>query len=207
VYVSDELRLVYLAQPRTASRAVARLLQSRFGATLVKCPGSPYGPGHHSADPEKCAEYQERGYRVVTAVRNHWDLLVSWWFCNARQPAWPEFVQYWLNGPNNRWAIPHRFYHYLQPMADTIMRYETLRSDLMMVTGKQVNLPIMGASPRGHYSHYYTPELAQQVGEWCRDEIERYGYAYETEHDCGPACTNPRHDLGGLHHPEVVPSA
>ena len=171
MYVSDKLRLVYLAQPRTASRAVARLLQSRFGAELVNCPGSIYGAGHHSADAELCSEYQERGYRVCTVVRNHWDAVVSWWFCNARTPSWPGFIDYWLSGQSQRWTEPHRLYSYLQPMADTILRYETLAADLARVTGKGVNLSVMGKSPRAHYSHYYSPETAELILEHYEEEI------------------------------------
>jgi hypothetical protein len=206
VYVSDQLRLVYLAQPRTASRAVARLLQERFGADLIDCQGSPYGAKHHGADAELCAQYQERGYRVVTAVRNHWDAIVSWWFCNARSPVWPSFIDYWLAGQSQRWAEPHQLYYYLQPMADTIWRYETLRQDMERTIGKRLNLPVAGASPRGHYSHYYTPETAELILEHYEEEISLYGYSHETDHDCGPACSSPRNDYGRLHHPKVVPA-
>lgn len=206
MYVSDEFRLVYLAQPRTASRAVAHLLTTQFGAVDTPTQGSLFGAGHHSAGAEYVQQYRDKGYLTFTVVRNHWDIIVSWWFNNNRSPDWSEWLDYWLYANTNRWKRPHQLYWFMQPMADQVLRYETLQDDLSELLRTQITIPEMGLSPRSHYSHYYTPETAAVVRAHYWQEIEHYGYSYESEHDCHGICDNPRHDLGG-HGRRVVVNA
>jgi len=206
MYVSDEYRLVYLAQPRTASRAVAHLLKTQFGAEEVSCQGSQFGAGHHSAGVEYTVKYQRRGYTVFTVVRNHWDAVVSWWYNNqggvargapnaaAQKKSWDNWLDYWCRDEQtNRWTGPGQLFGYLPPMADRVIRYENLEAELSKLIGQPVEIPQMGRSPRVHYSHYFSAEEREQVGDYYAAEIELYGYGFESGHDCEALCSNHRH--------------
>jgi hypothetical protein len=200
MYVSDEFRLVFLAQPRTASRAVAKLLTEQFGAVDTPTQGSEFGAGHHSAGIEYTLKYQRRGYTVFTVVRNHWDVIISWWYNNNCSPPWEDWLDYWCRDEQtNRWTAPGQLFHHHPPMADLVIRYESLETELSELIGQPVEIPQIGLSPRVHYSHYYNAGEREQVGDYYAAEIELYGYGFESDHDCESLCSNPQHQPQWMH--------
>ena len=191
MYVCDLHRLVFLAQPRTASRAVAQWLCNEMGARKHRPTTgvSPVFLSHHGMDPIALEQFRDQGYRIVTHVRNHWDVLVSWWYADDQSKPFDKHIASWL-GPR-LWAQPHRLYWKLQPVADVVIKWEELDQAWSDLLGEPVSIPIFDASPRKKpYADEYTPELAQQVGEWYKDEIDLYGYSFapatHTETENGP---------------------
>jgi hypothetical protein len=134
------------------------------------------------------ASLKARGYTVAATVRNHWDHLVSWW-CHNPQGFGKECLGHfdlWVfrfATQGNAYHAPHdRFGRYTE-WADVVLRYETLKDDLERLLGESVRLNRIGESDRKPYQHYFSRELAEFVGWWWEDEIERYGYTFEDPSD------------------------
>jgi hypothetical protein len=183
MYVLDDPKLVYLAQPRCASRAIAHYMKE-LGARS-------YGT-HHEADLETLTEYRDRGYRVFTVARNHWDMVASWWCINRGKhqtngvegftwdPPWDEFYISWPTdlAIRNHYEKPHRMYWLYQGLADIVIRYEWLQGGLDMLFGYEVELPLMGASTRTPYREQFTAEQRDFIGAWYAKEIQDYDYEF-----------------------------
>jgi len=168
-----EQKLIFLAQPRTGSHAVAEWLCGR-GAMMVG--------KHHEFDRAKLAALRQDGWRSFSVVRNHWDALVSWWYMHrARRSAadFESFVRWWVN--EQTYLRPHRLYWNYQPVSDEVLRYEALDAEMSALVGEDVTLPRMNVTAtRYPYLRYYErhPGLAEFVAEWFAEEIEQYGYEF-----------------------------
>jgi hypothetical protein len=189
VYVLNEPKLIFLAQPRTASQATAELL-CQLGAT-------PEGT-HHEIDLNRIHYLRQRGFIAFSTVRNHWDALVSWWyFYRARRFA--ATFESWLD-----WAIVKNGHSYFRPgriywnqpeYADTVLRFETIDRDLELLLPGYV-LPRKNVTAQRHpYQIYYTPTTRDIVGGAYRDEIEKYGYEFEGEPLAGLSLEEQRTEL------------
>jgi hypothetical protein len=184
LYISRDLKLVFLASPRTGSRSVSHYLETVHGA-------DPWGKrtrrqGHHSTDEKMLAALRAKGYTVAATVRNHWDHLVSWFThtdkgfgkeCVGRFDLW--VFRFATQG--NAYHKGHDRFGRFTEHADVILRYENLESDLAELVGTKAKLTRIGYTPREPYQSYFTPEVAEFVGMWWRDEIERYGYTFEDQ--------------------------
>jgi len=181
MYVCPEIKLVYLAQPRAASRAIAAFLQSVAVTERVV--------NHHYIDLDMVERYRADGWRVVTIVRNHFDAIVSWWH---HSPYWfnpPKgmntfdlFVTEFATNRNNEYVVPHRLYWQYQPIATHIVRYENLWSEFSAATGLQPGererSVYVGQSDRKPYRDYYDAASRKFVEDFYAEELERYGYVF-----------------------------
>lgn len=192
MYYHPEKKLVFLAQPHTASHSVAyALLKHGFrlgnpGVTLVN--GEIRRPYHHAdlsigghVTPEN-----RKDWMVFSTVRNHFDLVLSraWkfagfdpdvnWdkaeslFAQAMSPCW------WLNGSG-------LLFGKFRPDSDVLLRYESLDKDLEEVAG-QMTLPEIHKNPaRGGrpYQEFYRPATRRMVEDRYGDEIEELGYSFD----------------------------
>jgi len=181
VYICPELRLIYLAQPRTASRACSQFLQAQ---TPLRRTG-----GHHDMDLAELRFRRRDGWKVVTTVRNHWDIIVSWWHHNPRWFNPPQgtndfglYAREFTRSRDNHYVRAHRMYWEFQPEATDIVRYESLWDDLARVTGlpvtDQERQHFIGKSDRKPYREYYDAETREFIGEYYATEIEEYGYTF-----------------------------
>ena len=185
MYVCHNLRLVYLAVPRTASRSIAQYLTERHNAVPE---GKNHMPGgHHGINVPVLEQCQADGYRVVSVVRNPWDYMVSWWHHGQhwlKTNGWSEYLRVWPVSEKNRYHLNGRpFLRWTQVSTD-IIRYEELLPGLEEILGEVVQLPRKGISDdRKPYHTYYNEEDRQFIADWYAPEIEEYGYRFEGEVD------------------------
>lgn len=191
MFISPSERRVFLVAPKTGSTAVRRYLKPRgfYPAKVTgQIPDLRVGgnPNHWRLSAVAPAEWQ-----VAVTVRNHWDALVSWWaytYHNRGQQKFDErFVKRLMTDPVHRdwfWPDPHRLWGAYTDHAGTILRHETLESDLSDWLGQPVDLTRanVSAERRGrHYAEFYDADLRDFVHDWFRDEIEQYGYTFKAE--------------------------
>lgn len=185
MYVCEDIRCVYLAQPRTASRSVVHFLQANtvLARDSIKA-------HHHAMDPVLVDRYKREGWKIITAVRNHFDIIVSFyhhaphWFSRPKQEAtFANYVtDFAMRTDINKYAIDHRLFYKYQPVATHILRYETLWRDLGEATGLNTEpgrRPLVGVSKdRKPYRDYYDADSRRFVEQWYKAELEEYGYAF-----------------------------
>ena len=172
--ISHKLGMVYLASPKTASKATRQLLVEDFGFEKRD--------GHH--DP--LIEHPGPDWLVFTAIRNHWDAWVSWFFFSGARGlpfgvAWIErfMERHWKYFPvaGEMWGLHAQ-------TADRIMRFETIEQDLAGVLRQPIVLPKVNlgaartATKKQHYSSHYDEATREFVAARWKHEIERYGYTY-----------------------------
>lgn len=172
--ICEEKGLVYLAHPKTASKATRQYLLEL--PEWEKIPG-----GHHDNHAPR------PGYLTFTVIRNHWDAWVSWYWYSPVQgrgvfnAAWIDrFAEahpaYLLLAPDRMWALHEN--------ADRLLRFERIEQDLADVLQHPVVLPRVNigaarvASKKRHYSEFYDDETREYVGTRFHREIMEYGYTY-----------------------------
>jgi hypothetical protein len=178
MYVDHEAGIVFLAQPRTGSRAIKDWISNRNGVDLI-------GP-HHSVDPAFLKVLQSEGYRSFSVVRNHWDIVVSFYYLNRLHGNREEFHAWitrfvhrdgWVDHGGEKGSF--RIFWKLRPYSDELLRYEHgLAERRSKLYGEPVVLPSIGISDRKPYRDYYTEALRQYVADWFADEIATLGYEF-----------------------------
>jgi hypothetical protein len=67
-------------------------------------------------------------------------------------------------------------------LVDFVGKFENMAADFALVSarifGDQRQLPNLNASAHQNYREYYTPALAQMVGERFKNDIEAFGFAF-----------------------------
>ena len=66
---------------------------------------------------------------------------------------------------------------------DYIIKYETINEDfnyVKSVLGLDAELPHLNASKRAGYQSYYDNETRKIVAEWFREDIEEFGYSFNS---------------------------
>ncbi len=128
-------------------------------------------------------------YRKVTIIRNPWDREVSLYFWHYRgkdnRPSFDRFVRRPRFRPQRKtfdlYSIDGKI------VADTILRYETLREDFSNFTKslgltEELELPrAKGAHRKGsarNYRDFYNTELQRVVAQRYANEIEVFGYEF-----------------------------
>ncbi len=178
MWVSNDLRMVYLASPKTASKATKEALRP-FGFEKVK--------GHHTV----ISDHPGPDWTVFTTVRNHWDAWVSWFFFSGPRglPFGVAWIKRWLQQQQQYYPHPSRGMYWLYTnQADKVLRYEHLQEDLYDLFGwpaypaPELTPVNVGALRKGrHYSRFYDDETREFVAEQFADEIEKYGYRFQHE--------------------------
>jgi len=136
MYASQERKLIYLAHPRTASLATAELLLS-MGFEMIKGKNS-----HHSTlfeEGSPVTEENRHEWKVFTAVRNPWDVAVSWCLRGMhpiRQPKTPWSPDIFKAGLITDWVKENALF-WLH-LAD---------ADLSAVLGEPVKVPEHNVTP------------------------------------------------------------
>jgi len=168
MYVHNDGKLVYLANPRTASTSTAdALLEVGFEKVGT----------HHS---KNLAGPLGDGWLTFSAVRNHWDTAVSWVMAHNLSMTL-ESVEQVLD---NEYTSDDEMWAYHSP--DITMRYEELGMWLnMILVGRglaRAYLPKRNVSvnrAKRHYSELHTPWTRTYIYNRFADEIARLGYRYE----------------------------
>jgi hypothetical protein len=130
-YVNQLAKIVYLANPKTASISTSKALLHGAGFMRVN-----QMAGYHHAQP---SERLGSEWIVCTAVRNHFDAFVSWYFHMNRHDKGP-FSTMFLDSlvgtterPNHYFPHPHRMWHYQAQYATHLLHFESLEADLNAV--------------------------------------------------------------------------
>lgn len=137
-------------------------------------------------------------YRIVTSERNPWDRQVS--LFTHRRTRNPQH-----NIRDFRASMHSGFYNALhynrlnnwgiysiddKPVADLVIRYEHLKSDLgrvldtLGIDGEKWTLPHLRAHKRfdgDDYRSYYDDATRDLIGRWYRKEIAHFGYSFDPD--------------------------
>lgn len=176
MYIHTKARMIYLAHPRTGSQATREILFAR---------GFVQHNDHHSRLPPR---FQTGEYNVATAIRNHFDAIVSWWATTNREYVLgPEYIDQLMEiqapayfpHPNRLWALH-------VPFASTILRFETLFEDLRIWFEEgglepPDEFPVVNMTKQKHgapYTAFVPRPLVPVVRERFAEEMEEYGYDY-----------------------------
>lgn len=178
VYVNNKQDYIYLVIGKNASTTIRNTFFEGNSSSLI--------------DPDKPLH----NYFKFTFVRNPWDRMVSNWkmftttperieqlrsLANRIPQNFEEFVSIALTIDNHHWIPQVQFL--IMPV-DFIGRVENMDKDIQHVAdciGVSVNNVTHhnASSNQTHYSHHYTPELIERVGNYYAEDIERFGYTFE----------------------------
>lgn len=197
MYLNRERRLIYLANPRTASVATAEALvavgfrQMGDHHAGLESHGLVQLDHKSPAFDEICSDtyWKAAGHRVFTAVRNPWDTCVSWMFhLKVPEPWSVEDFQHHLveKAASGHLAGGKLFRH--AAVADDVVRFERLFWGLQAVLEdspgakewewKSLTLPRRNVSTAREgrpYQEFYAPTSQQWVTDTFGEEIEEYG--------------------------------
>lgn len=171
MYLVPSKKLIFLSQPKTGSTSIAHAVLNQLG-------GFPCG-GHHST-PEANG-FDTTGWKTVTVVRNHFDVIVSWWhYSKCTNQTLDKFIDDFVevNGHVKRVGREYSLYHTYPPLADVLLRYETLQKDFNEVCAEEVPLPRFNTSKHDPFQVYYKPRVIQKVRTLFKSEIAKYGYKW-----------------------------
>lgn len=198
MYVIPEKKLVFLAQPRAASRAVRDYLEEKYHVERV-LPRPMWPPGwgdHHTVCLKDIKEGKYSDYTIFTTVRNPWDWLVSVYCWDTKDlDLAPDFETYlktrfWkyclfvnddpmqLGEDYGLDPNPCRLFWLMPQLSDVVIKVEELDEKLSELLRVGVKLDIVGKSDRKGYREYYTPELEEVVHNWWWRDIDDYGYSF-----------------------------
>ena len=179
MYVIPNKKFVFLAAPRTGSKAVAQALLEQRGAILVG--------GHHTL-PEDHPEYEiGKDWVVCSTIRNHYDAMVSWYFKierleNSMIPFIKFLPRFCENNPN--FAQSGELWGKTLAASNTIIRYEWLQAGIDTALVKAdlppVDLPQVVDSKRGErpYQACYKRPERTWVSDYFRTELAKCGYKF-----------------------------
>lgn len=187
-------KFIYLATMHTASSAVTTALRQIPGTLQPKDPRAGVGQHATLAQVKSVCEGQLSGMEVVfAAVRNPYDVFVTWYLRNRKHFRVPknatllEFLRAWVELDSK----PHMHKRRMFFVADDVrhvMRYE--RGVTEELNGVLRKIPMMPAVevPREnvthgklHWSTYYDRETYAFVNETFAADISRYGYCFVWE--------------------------
>lgn len=192
----DDHECIFVHIPKTAGIAVATALFGHRG-------GGHAGVWRYQLifSPEEFARYFK-----FTFVRNPWDRFASAyaylrrggtterdrrWAARtvARYPDFDTFVKGWVNRRNVYTALHFVPQHEFlcvggsPPLVDFIGRFETLAADVAAAQarlGSAGQLERLNAGPGQDYRALYTDETRQIVADVYREDIELFGYDFES---------------------------
>jgi Sulfotransferase family len=202
--ISFRKRFLFVHIPKTAGNSIQSVLRDYSEDQLVALRKEQDGierfglrnPKYKIKKHSMLSEYHDalgdeqfRSLYKFTCVRNPWDRMVSYYFTPTQNPeTWDRkkfrdiiskaisVADYLRLGEGGE-----------DPFAnvDYVMRFENLADDFravcMAIGISPATLPQYNRSRRDHYSKYYDNELRELVRARFAPEIERFGYAFETQ--------------------------
>ncbi len=190
MYLNYEYKMIYIANPKTASVAVKNVLlehlefeqychrtqqsiMEAFGLSVDVAGGS-----HHV----RLTAPAPDGWTVATGVRNHWKTLLSWWTAHEQfeEPFTWGWIDKWIREHQRQYfPDPNRLFRHGDEFADTILRVEHLQEDLDDWVGGHVPLRRdNGSMKQITVDEAYDEEARQYVAWRFADEIQEYGYEW-----------------------------
>lgn len=179
MYVIPDKKFVFLAAPRTGSKAVAKALLELRGAELV---------GSHHTTPDEHPEIKiDESWAVCSTIRNHWDAMISWWFkierlANSMTPLAKFLPRFCEN--NGNFIRNGQLWWKTLPHTNTLIRYEWLQADFDQALVKAgmapTDIPSVTDSHRkgSPYQIFYKQATRLWVANYFKDEIANCGYKF-----------------------------
>ena len=179
MYIIPDKKFVFIAAARTGSKSVAQALVQQRGAILV---------GSHHTIPEDHPEWDiDKNWTVCSAVRNHYDALVSWYFKIERhkpsmQPLMKFLPRFCEQNPD--FVRDGELWWRTLPISNSVLRYGWLQADIDTALVKAgmapVDLPRVLDSKRegAPYQAYYKRPERTWVTNYFAAEIKRCGYKF-----------------------------
>lgn len=164
--------VIYCANPRTGSTAMAMTLQNMGCECISK---------HHCEPP---VDKIPNDCLIVESVRHHCDVFVSWWFWRNSSMAFPKYVRKIMQGEHG-FLKANRLYDRF-PMTNYILRYETLEFEwqtLCSVAGIEYR-PLLRSKntkrPKNiKWDLLFDYGLRREVYGMYGEEMERLGYGID----------------------------
>ncbi len=161
-------KLIYLEHPRTASTSMRTALQKIGGRTKSR---------HTLFLPE-------RGEKVMSVVRNPFDVLVSWWLIIGERQGFQTFKDFVTNC-KDPFMVQRGNLFYFAHHSQYILKFENLQADLDRVLSglrlPHVELPhLNGTVKRVGFRSYYDPETIKIVAKRFRSELLAFNYKFES---------------------------
>ncbi len=221
MYVVPEKKLIFFANPRTASQAVRDYLEENYEVERATSnPMWPPGWGdHHSVDFPRLEQLVKKGYKGFCVVRNPWDWFVSMWkFAALPDVTFADYMENFQTGPKSwnlfllqedallyggRYGIirhPRHIFWVFPQLSEYVLKFETLQAELSDLLGTQVDLPVVGSTERGTYQGYYSNYYRDWVQMTYGVEIKKYNYTFEQRGQDNAENSHGRIDQ----HPETV---
>jgi len=164
-------KFVYLATPHTGSRSVRDALQGIEGTVTID--------PHHISWADLQGHKEIKGGEIrFCAIRNPYDLLVTWWLKTGASPhkgkTFADFIARY------HFAGQHCLYHHA-PDADVVMEVESLEADLNAVLADcgldPVDLPRINVTEgKQPWQSYYDAECIELANRRFAEEFMQYGY-------------------------------
>ncbi len=186
MYVSKQERILYLANPKSASQATSGAL-CRMIADMRR-----FGPHHNYPNPAAMhtlqIDLEAEDWLVVTGVRNHFNTLVSWHHHYQHGvPFGVEFIDKLHKGLLGPYFPRHdQLWNYMVRHANRIVDVERLDLDLNSVLAERglgpISVPIAHATAQRKgrpYQEFYDDELRAVVEERYKEEMALYDYTWE----------------------------
>ena len=195
MYVNQDTKAVFLAHPRTASRATVKVLEEYGFKKGVAPPFETAHGGHHA----RIAEPPPDDWKVACTVRHHFDVVVSWLFNTTwrrvgqgrttLEEATKDFdMAHYLETymhrtrpeyPDKNELLPHTKY------STFIISYSYLEKDLtdwiFECTGElptKLDIPIIGNAPRRGIKcdDVLTDEMKAAIVDRYGAEMKQWGF-------------------------------
>lgn len=187
--IDDELKVIGIDIPRTASSARARLFaempENEFPAKAVQ---AKYWTGVHKHatalehleySPEKFSDYFK-----FTFVRNPWARMVSFFRYRQRKFGASDFRQYIIK--NKRKDLNTQQIDYLvdkkgRILVDFVGRFENLYEDFDIICQRinfEQRLEVMPEKIIANYHSFYDNRTRKIVARRFKDDIELFGYSF-----------------------------
>jgi hypothetical protein len=184
-------KFIYLATPHTASMATDRALNQLPGTIPVR---NRKSFGHHGTlkeIKEVCGDQLTGTELVFAAVRNPYDIAVSWYLRNRHQKryggyegSFSDFLPLFIEKSPIPFIVEGSMFS-LAKDAKEIVRYERLNQDLDAVMRKIPGMPPRlklefenRTSEKKHWSLYYDDKAYSVMNEKFRDDFIKYGYQF-----------------------------
>jgi hypothetical protein len=179
-YINRKAEIVYLAHPRTASRATSEALTEQAGFITKHENRSQLG--HHARMYEKIPS----DWLIFTTIRNHFDTQVSWYFKDGARDK-PPFDEGFIkrNLTTLYFPIRNRMWGLHGRRANHLIRYENLDDELNSLLESRglgpVELPRIGVSENRQnrsYEPFYDKPAREYIESRFRNEMAELKYSW-----------------------------
>lgn len=186
ITTSDANHFVWFRVAKVGTRTIYKILKDHNIQIAQDGYSIPFNPNSHD------------NYFKFAFVRNPWDRVVSCYFNKIVARCYPTFSECYgksfeyfvdfIDRLNLSVADVHiRLQTKLIPLdqVDFVGSLENFEDDLNYVLKtiglENVTIPKINATSRDHYSKYYTKRTANIIARKYQEDIEAFGYIFETE--------------------------